>query len=88
MGFDWERLKGEWNGSKEVLKGNAIWNPLTQQYVDIQPDTVPVPAPPDLSQPKPNSTEARLAHIQMLVANGIITEQEGAEARRHVLQGV
>jgi hypothetical protein len=88
LGFDWDRLKAEWNGSKEVLKGDAIWNPLTQEYVKIQPGTDRLPPPPDLSEPKPNSTEARLAHIQILVANGIITEQEGAEARKRVLEGM
>lgn len=88
LGFDWNRLKQEWKGSREVLQGNALWDPFNQDHVQIRRETIPEKLPEDLTQPKPNSTEARLAHIQMLVANGIITEQEGAEARKRVLAGM
>jgi len=86
--FDWDRLKKEWDGTKQVFSGDAVYNPLSGEYVPIGPAARPENPPADLSQMGPNSTEARLAHIEILVRNGSITDAEGAEARSRILNGL
>jgi hypothetical protein len=88
LGFDWDALKDEWDHSKRVLDGTEIYNPMTKTYVPIKPEIIPQTPPDDLTRSGPNSTEARLAHIEILVANGSISAQDGAEARARVLQGL
>ena len=86
--MSWGDFKQAWDDSKQVLKGTKIWDPLEQKYVDIQPQAMPAKPVPDLSEPGPNSTEARLQHIEILVANGSITEQQGKEQTDRILQGI
>jgi hypothetical protein len=77
------------SGAIKSLKGETIWDPKTGTYVPIQPGTVePHEAALLSGGPASNSTEARLAYINVLVKNGIITAQEGAEARERVLEGL
>jgi hypothetical protein len=87
-GFDWEELKRQWNGTRQVINRGAVYNPLSGQYVPIPPGTAPTNAPADLALAGPNSTEARLAHVQILVSAGIITAQEGSDARDRILHGL
>jgi hypothetical protein len=87
-GFDWDEVKRQWEGTKQVFDGKAVYHPASGQYVPIPPEAVPEPLPPDVLQPGPNSTEGRLAHLQMLVATGAITQAEAAEQRRRILQGI
>jgi hypothetical protein len=77
------------SGAFRSLKGESIWNPKTNTYVPIQPGTVaPHEATVLSGGPTSNTTEARLTYINVLVKNGIITAQEGNEARDRVLKGL
>lgn len=80
LGFDWDELKRHWDGGIEVFKGNKIYNPFNGEYVDAKPGTVPS-VPPSGG---PNSVETRLAHVEALRANGVITDEEAAEARKRI----
>ena len=96
LGFDYDELKRHWDGAKQAYKGDAIYDPRSGDYVPIAPAQLPTAdgdgpigsAPGGLGAAGPNSTEARLAHAQMLVATGAITADEGAELRRRILQGL
>jgi hypothetical protein len=83
VGLDYNKLKAHWDGGIAAAKGDAIYNPLTGKYVPTGGQL-----PPELQKQGPNSTEARLAHVQVLVASGVITAQEGAEVRKRILEGL
>ena len=82
---------GFWDGmvhTGEVLKGNEIYNPFTGQYVRVRPETVPSASAAELSRPGAHSASARLTQIEILRANGAITDQEAETARARVLGGL
>jgi hypothetical protein len=83
-GFDADEFFKHLSGAVEVVRGNKIYNPFTGDYVPARPETIP----PVLAQGGPNSTESRLAHVQALVANGIITEEQGDEVTKRILAGI
>jgi hypothetical protein len=83
-GFDPDKFLEHLMGAVEVVRGNKIYNPFTGEYVSVRPETIP----PVLSQPGPNSTESRLAHVQTLVANGIITKEQGDEVAKRILASI
>lgn len=87
-GYDHDEFMKHWKGGLSSLKGQTVYDPMTQNYIPVPPSAMPSNPPAGLSQPGPNSTEQRLAHIQLLVAAGSITAQEGAEARDRVLRGM
>jgi hypothetical protein len=88
MGDIWDKFKQAGDDTIAVFNGEKIWDPWRQEYIPVPPRYVPAEPAPDLYEPGPNSTDARLQHIQMLVDTGRITEQEAAELRRRVTSGI
>ncbi len=88
LGFDWNELKRQWEGAGGVFDGTKIWDPFRREYIPVPPAAVPARPAPTLSVPGPNSTDARLQHVAMLRASGIITDQEAAELNRRITSGM
>jgi hypothetical protein len=88
LGFDYDELKRQWDGARAALQGQAIWDPFTRTYVPVPPAAIPSGPPSGLTTPGPNSTDARLQHVAILRAQGIITDQEAAELSRRITSGM
>ena len=88
LGFNWDELKKQWGGATGVFDGTKIWDPFRREYIPVPPKVVPPSPDPTLSAAGPNSTNARLQHVEMLRASGVITDQEAAELRRRITSGM
>ncbi len=84
----WTTFKQAGDDTIAVFTGKKLWDPWRREYIDVPPRFVPPKPVPDLYQPGPNSTDARLQYIEMLEASGRINEQEAAALRQRVTSGI
>ncbi len=88
MSADYGDFKRQWDGAIQALKGNAVWDIHTRSYIPLPAAAIPANPAPTLSVPGPNSTDARLQHVQMLLAVGSITDQDAAFLRKQITSGM
>jgi hypothetical protein len=77
----WNGIKQDLHSAREVLRGNMLWNPLTQEYVHIQRTS-------SGDSPDLGSIAGRLAYAQELFRNGLIDADDYEEAKRIILSGI
>jgi hypothetical protein len=87
LGFDKAKVLEGWEGTKEVFRGNMIWDPFRQRYVRIDPGQTSIgdAGLARLALPQPNPMDDRLLHIKALEEAGIIDAQQAAQARSMIL---